>query len=484
MEKLVNWSYRAFKGDPDVEFLYNQGTVGIKGINPKWRNYALVSLDYPPFFKGNRGWENDLFYFGYGFCRPFTPKDYQILKQKHSKIIIGIRFTTISREERQKHWGLNTPDDIFRSDFRNPHPIDKLLSKKLTSQKSVLENIPSFLLGTDCVFFLLEDHEIIDPCLYYFILQTTYTFCERNKISPFRFFICDNSLNTKFPCEEIYHTFFQKKKKIRHFGFPRFEAMTAIYYSGNAGPNRAFKDPKFDYEFKRKKKFLFLNRRARYHRTAMLIRLYEADLLDEFHFSWGSTDGIYDANFGQLIPHIDWSKYKSARAPNPNYLKHPVFEKAPHRLDCDLNLKEKGPPYFGPGCDNEGVYSFVQDSYISLVSETDISPHYAFLTEKTFKRFAWKHPFLIWGNPYSLEHLRNLGYQTFSPWINEEYDSIPNPRDRFDILFAEIERLSAMSLEEIHQMYLEMIPVLEHNFNHFKHSSVLERSFNRLIQRI
>ncbi len=482
MEKLVNWSYRAFKGDPDVEFLYNQGTVGIKGINPKWRNYALVSLDYPPFFKGNRGWENDLFYFGYGFCRPFTPKDYQILKKKHSKIIIGVRFTTISRKERQKHWGLNTPDDIFRNDFRNPYPIDKL-SKKLVSEPSVLENIPPFLFQTDCTFFLLEDHEIIDPGLYYFILHTTYTFCRKNKIIPTRFSVCDNSLNEDFPCEEIYHNFFRKKKQIKHFGLPRFETMTAAFYSGNDNSDE-FKDLEFDYTFQRKKKFLFLNRRARYHRTAMILRLYEANLLDDFYFSWGDEDGNYDLNFRELIPHIDWSKYKPSGASNSNYLKHPFFEKAPYRLDCDLNLEEKGPPYFGPGCGNEGIYSFVQDSYISLVSETDISPHYTFLTEKTFKRFAWKHPFLIWGNPYSLEHLRNLGYRTFSPWINEEYDDIQNPKKRFDALFAEIERLSAMSLEDIHQMYLEMIPVLEHNFNHFNHSAGLERSFNRMIEKI
>ncbi|MHA2096370.1 MAG: hypothetical protein ACW98F_17245, partial [Candidatus Hodarchaeales archaeon] len=392
--------------------------------------------------------------------------------------------TTISQRVRKEYWGNNTPNDIFRDDFRNPYPIDKLLPKDLLSEKSILNSIPSFLFNTDCLFFILEDHEIIDPCLYYFILHTTYDFCRKNKILPERFVVSDNSLNERFPCEEIYHDYFRKKKQIRHLGIPRFEAMTAIHYSGNDG--QCLKPESLDWNLtkERKKKFLFLNRRGRYHRTAMVLQLYEKNLLDNFYFSWGDTDGYYDPNFGELMPHIDWYQYKAAGTLNLNYPKHSFFEGAPYRLDCDLNLEEKGPPYFGPGNDNEGIYSFVQDSYISLVSETDISPHYCFLTEKTFKRFAWKHPFLIWGNPYSLKHLQNLGYKTFSPWIDERYDSIQNAKKRFDMLSVEIERLAAMSLEEIHQMYLEMIPVLEHNFQHFNHSSVLRRNLNRMLEKI
>jgi hypothetical protein len=491
MEELVNWNYRAFKDDPDVKFLYDQGTVEIETINSQWKDYAFVSLDYSPFYRGH-GWENDLFYFGYEFSRPFTREDYEILKKKHSKIIIGVRFTNVGTEGRKKHWNSNTSDDIYQGDYINLDSVSKLpLRAELDSEKTLLGKIPAFLFQTNCLFFLVEDWEIIDAFLHYQILHNVYDLCAKKEIDPRRFFICDNSLVEKDFIHEKYHVYFKhrfrpKKPQVKRLGFPRFEAMTAIHYSGNDGAKR-FTAPELNLTIQRKKKFLFLNRRARYHRTAMILRLDENNLLDNFYFGWGDKDGYYDPHFGQLMPHKDWRQHRrqqKAAGLNPNYSKHPFFEKAPYRLDCDLNLEEKDPPHFGPRCDNKGIYSFVQDSYISLVSETDISPHYAFLTEKTFKRFAWKHPFLIWGNPYSLGHLRDLGYRTFSPWLNERYDTIQDPKKRFDVLFAEIERLSSMSLEDIHKMYLEMIPVLEHNFQHFNHSSVLERSFNRMLEKI
>jgi len=313
-------------------------------------------------------------------------------------------------------------------------------------RKTLLGRIPPFLFDTNCLFLIIEDHEIVDPKFYYHIMNNIHDLCERLDVSPTRFTLCDNSVGELDKRKKEYYSKYQTKAQIGFIGLSRFESMTATYYSGHTGVGKIdVRELEIDLTQKRSKRFLSLNRRARSHRTAMIMRLYDSDLLDNFHFSWGETDGYYDSDFDFLFPDLDWSGYQLAGMEKTNTRKkHPAFNNAPYHLDGDLNMEEKGPPYFGPFSSSKEIYPFVRDSYISLVSETDISSHYTFLTEKTFKRFAWKHPFLIWGNPHSLKSLQRLGYKTFGDWFDEGYDSIIDPKERFDVLFAEIERLSAL----------------------------------------
>ena len=50
-----------------------------------------------------------------------------------------------------------------------------------------------------------------------------------------------------------------------------------------------------------------------------------------------------------------------------------------------------------------------------------------FLTEKTFRAIYMGVPFMICGNPGSLELLRMLGYKTFPSAFDEQYDKIMSP---------------------------------------------------------
>jgi len=67
---------------------------------------------------------------------------------------------------------------------------------------------------------------------------------------------------------------------------------------------------------------------------------------------------------------------------------------------------------------------------------------------RIFTPIAFRHPFILLDRPGSLAALRDMGFKTFSPFINENYDSIVDDHERFVAICDEIERLSGLSDQE------------------------------------
>jgi hypothetical protein len=65
----------------------------------------------------------------------------------------------------------------------------------------------------------------------------------------------------------------------------------------------------------------------------------------------------------------------------------------------------------------------------------------------------------------SLVYLKKLGYKTFSPYINEHYDTIKNDEERLTAVWSEVERLCAFSDEEWLEWQNGIIDIVEHNYN-------------------
>lgn len=98
-----------------------------------------------------------------------------------------------------------------------------------------------------------------------------------------------------------------------------------------------------------------------------------------------------------------------------------------------------------------------QQCALELVLETIYESSRIHLTEKTCRPLACGKPFILAGGPRSLETLRNYGFETFSPWINEEYDLEPDCDRRRTMIINELTRLSQLSLDspiwhELHQI--------------------------------
>ena len=66
-----------------------------------------------------------------------------------------------------------------------------------------------------------------------------------------------------------------------------------------------------------------------------------------------------------------------------------------------------------------------------------------------------------------LKQLRNWGFQTFQPLIDESYDKELDKDKRFDMVISQIIKLCEMPIEEIHEWYWSIEDRLKHNYYHF-----------------
>ena len=88
-----------------------------------------------------------------------------------------------------------------------------------------------------------------------------------------------------------------------------------------------------------------------------------------------------------------------------------------------------------------------------------------FFTEKTFRPLAMCQPFIYVSSYGMLKKLKSYGFKTFDKWWDESYDEIENDNQRLEAIIELISNLNKKSLEELSEMYLDMISVLKHNYN-------------------
>lgn len=102
-----------------------------------------------------------------------------------------------------------------------------------------------------------------------------------------------------------------------------------------------------------------------------------------------------------------------------------------------------------------------------IVTETVFYYDKLHLTEKIFKPIVAQRPFMLAAAPGNLAYLKSYGFETFDHWIDESYDTIQDPDQRLQAIVDQTHRLCSMSDTDLRAMHQEMMPVLEHNFNHF-----------------
>ena len=71
-----------------------------------------------------------------------------------------------------------------------------------------------------------------------------------------------------------------------------------------------------------------------------------------------------------------------------------------------------------------------------------------FRSEKSLRPIAVGKPFILVSTPGSLEYLKSYGFETFSPWINENYDTIVDPVERLNAIAGEMQRLNNLEPNE------------------------------------
>lgn len=227
---------------------------------------------------------------------------------------------------------------------------------------------------------------------------------------------------------------------------------------------------------KDKKKFLSFNNQPRPHRLALLSLLANKNLLDDAYIS---ANAFTNSDFSSIISKIFPKLHKD--------IQH-GYDKIKHKLPMNLTLdKTKDNLNYLTHRDTE-VFT---NSLFSLVTETIYTGRIdqiqsstlvknsvtfypcTFLTEKTFKPIRAEHPFIIVSTPYVLEHLRDIGYKTFSPFIDETYDTIENPELRMVAIVNEVERLSKLKGEELIKWQKDIKEITTYNFNKLLNTEIV-----------
>lgn len=88
-----------------------------------------------------------------------------------------------------------------------------------------------------------------------------------------------------------------------------------------------------------------------------------------------------------------------------------------------------------------------------------------FITEKTTRPMLYLHPQILYSSTGTLEYLKSWGFKTFSNYWNEDYDNEPNGDKKLQMIMDVVSELNNKPLEELHEMYWDMMPILKHNQN-------------------
>ena len=177
-------------------------------------------------------------------------------------------------------------------------------------------------------------------------------------------------------------------------------------------------------------KFLFLNGRSRPHRKYLLEKFKLEGLLDQSLWtnlenrsgSMGQIVLWHDEQDLMLTPskiktlpaHYEVDRYRQqvGKTFNSGFVKNELFS------------DEWGEIYIEP--------ALYIDTYFSLVTETVFDYPYSFRTEKIWKPIAMAHPWIAVANAGYYRDMRNLGFKTFDPFINESFDLIEHSQTRIN----------------------------------------------------
>lgn len=147
------------------------------------------------------------------------------------------------------------------------------------------------------------------------------------------------------------------------------------------------------------------------------------------------------------------------------FIKQKIFNYVPFWISNDVN------PKTNPKTDSS-IFKFT-DSYLHIVSETyfrNLNENHLHFSEKTFKPIWYLQPFILFSKAHSLKKLNEFGYKTFSKWIDEDYDNIENDTKRFNAAINAAKKFYLQPKEKLNNDMLEMLPILQHNFNNLKNN--------------
>ena len=225
--------------------------------------------------------------------------------------------------------------------------------------------------------------------------------------------------------------------------------------------------------FYRQFKFVSFNNNIKDHRVDLLMFLIKNNLLENGITSFfGGVEpkdsGVDELNFENFeTPSQYWPiDYREIYGDD-------VVNKANQLIPYSYDLKvHKSERY-------NGLQDYLNitphfNSYFNIITESNWglgfdgeSPQKIHITEKTFKSLVTYLPFILVSTVHNLRKLKEWGFKTFHPFIDESYDELETYEERRLAVNKEILRLTNMSRKELDDWYWSMEDILIYNYKHF-----------------
>ena len=216
-------------------------------------------------------------------------------------------------------------------------------------------------------------------------------------------------------------------------------------------------EPKYDIDRIPEKLFLMWNRRPKEHRIATALLLEKNNLVDRSYISFGDVD-------------FERPNIRFIDLANNTHLPSDITTEIIQQFASKLPLVIDGETNTNLMCEDRDNKSrpFYQNSLISIVTETNFDQREVTLTEKSFKPFKEKHPFITVGVPGCLKGLRELGFKTFSDYWDEGYDDIVDGHLRLQHISDLIKEICSWDNDQILNFRRSVKPILDFNYNVLK----------------
>tara|TARA_R100001082_G_C4330426_1_gene145357 strand:- start:173 stop:976 length:804 start_codon:yes stop_codon:yes gene_type:complete len=228
-------------------------------------------------------------------------------------------------------------------------------------------------------------------------------------------------------------------------------------------------------DYKREKYFITLNKSVKkQHRQFLMYYLWKNNLLDKGFISFfyeqdkefvsefrnnilSSFNAFFRVSESEVDEFMNWLEN------NPLYVDvsdkeckaRRVYSAAPNEIFNDKTDYAYMNSYFN---------ILTESSFIETESERELD---FYVNERNALPITAFQPFIAVNGHHHLKKLKELGFKTFHPHIDETYDTIKNTAVRFYLLTKEISRLCNMSKQEIHDWYWKMEDILKHNHTYY-----------------
>ncbi len=217
------------------------------------------------------------------------------------------------------------------------------------------------------------------------------------------------------------------------------------------------------------KPFLYLIRRIKFHRMVVILALLDYFKESQIVFSLLGGFEVSQVNNTDLLAYELNSAVKFLEAA-PNFRAGVNWREIANRLTQQFPIAIPGSDSFA---DNKSFAfrsidgKWYAETFMSIVGESCFTGGESlFITEKLVKPLYWSHPFVVLGDPGTLERLRVLGFRTFNKVIDEHYDTVKDPGMRLLALITELYRLGSLSPAELSQAQNVLAEDVQYNFDY------------------